>query len=100
MSAFRITDTNAIVAILDVFSALDDVRWKNPLNYNLINYCTEDLSADEKLLTHWLCYIMDRQMPFQRIWDIGGYVVSHLVRVYTRGPGEDVWESGSCPVLS
>jgi len=73
-----------ICKILEIFSFLDDVRWndKNIQNDNVINYCREDLTPDEKLLTHWLCYIMDRQMPFRRIWTIGGYIISDLVHAY------------------
>jgi hypothetical protein len=70
--------------VLRIFSALDDARWFNTSNYNLINYCENDFSPDEKLLTHWLCYITDRQTAFQRVWDVGGYVISHLVRAFTK----------------
>jgi hypothetical protein len=71
--------------VLGIFSALDAARWSNTGNYNLINYCGEDFSPDEKLLTHWLCYITDRQTAFQRVWEVGGYVISHLVRAFTKG---------------
>lgn len=62
---------------------LDSARWDNASNYNLINYYNDDLSNDTKLLTHWLCYITDRQTPFKRIWDIGGFVFSELVETVT-----------------
>jgi len=90
MKSFGITDKSRLKIILRTFSQLDEIRWNTSSNYNLINYCRDDLTADEKLLTHWLSYIMDRQMPFQRIWDIGGYVVSHLVRAFTATPEESV----------
>jgi len=86
MPSFAITDPERLCSIFGIFSALDDIRWSEEGNYCLINYCCDDLSPDEKLLTHWLCYITDRQMPFERIWDVGGYVISHLVRSYTRTP--------------
>jgi hypothetical protein len=70
--------------VLRIFSALDEARWFNTDNYNLINYCEGNFSTDEKLLTHWLCYITDRQTAFQRVWDVGGYVLSHLVRAFTQ----------------
>ena len=76
--------------ILESFSQFDDMRWEQPANYNLINYCSEDLSSEEKLLTHWLCYITDRQTDFRRIWEVGGYVISHLVRAYVRENEQDV----------
>ena len=84
MGPFQVTDTSQMKAILRAFACLDDIRWSNPPNYNLINYCSDDLTADEKLLTHWLSYITDRQMPSIRVWEIGGYVLSHLVRVFER----------------
>lgn len=90
MQPFQLKNKEKMLAIINVFSALDEIRWASQNNYNLINYCSNDLTADEKLLTHWLCYIMDRQMPFERIWDVGGYVISHLVYSYTRSPKKEV----------
>jgi len=84
MRRFGITNPDQIVPTLRTFAAFDDIRWANAPNYNLINYCSEDLSADEKLLTHWISYIADRQMPFMRVWEVGGYVLSHLVREFER----------------
>ncbi|MGA2032985.1 MAG: hypothetical protein ABSG68_12050 [Thermoguttaceae bacterium] len=92
MKAFAVKDAKSLCVILDTFAQLDDIRWSRSENYNLINYCSADLSPDERLLTHWLCYITDRQMPFQRIWDVGGYVVSHLVRSYSRQETQSVQE--------
>ncbi len=66
-----IRDADRLTEILDAFSALDDIRWSQRSNYSLINHCAPDLTADEKLLTHWLCYIADRQTAFQRVWDVG-----------------------------
>jgi len=91
MGPFTVTDIGNMRLILETFSQLDDMRWGYTSNYTLINYCSDDLTPDEKLLTHWLCYITDRQMPYQRIWDVGGYVISHLVRSYTRDDYDDVW---------
>jgi len=90
MKKFSVSEPEKMSAILNIFSKLDDIRWNGPGNYNLINYCRDDLTDDEKLLTHWLCYIVDRQMPFERIWDIGGYVLSNLVHGYTSNPDRDV----------
>ncbi|GAI82717.1 unnamed protein product, partial [marine sediment metagenome] len=63
---------------------LDDRRWNTEGNYNFINFFREDLSNSEKILTHWICYITDRQMPFEVVWDKGGYIFSELVFEYTR----------------
>jgi hypothetical protein len=90
MQTLQITEPEKMVKILETFAKLDEIRWNTFTNYNLVNYCRNDLSADEKLLTHYLSYIMDRQMPFQRIWDIGGYVISHLVRAFKSNPNASV----------
>ncbi len=65
--------------IFKAISFYDDIRWDSASNYNLINFYKEGLDDDTKLLTHWLCYITDRQMAFERIWDIGGFVFSELI---------------------
>ena len=90
MNHFEVTDPERMRLILQTFSRLDDIRWSITTNYNFINYFRKDLTPDEKLLTHWLCYITDRQMPFLRIWEVGGYVISHVVRSYTRGDQRSV----------
>lgn len=70
-----------------VVNFLDKCRWKvnnsgiND-NYNLINYVNDNISNDTKLLAHWISYITDRQMPYEQIWDIGGFVFSDMVVSY------------------
>jgi hypothetical protein len=44
----------------------------------------EFIIALTKIFTHWICYITDRQMPFEVVWDKGGYVFSELVYEYKR----------------
>lgn len=64
---------------------LDKNRWKQhngKTDYGLINFSHNDLSNADKILIHWLCYISDRQMGFQQIWDKGGYVYSDIVYEY------------------
>lgn len=70
---------NKLTNIFKIISFYDDYRWEFSHNYNLINFFKKDLDADTKIFTHWLCYITDRQMPFQRIWDMGGFVLSELI---------------------
>lgn len=73
--------------LVDVFAIttfFDNARWGSEKNYNLINFCTDSLSDDEKLLVHWLCYVTDRQMPFDRIWSIGGFIISEIVHQMNR----------------
>jgi hypothetical protein len=91
MGPCQITNPMALRRVLETFGQLDEIRWQDPASPNLIRYCADRLTDDEKLLTHWLCYIMDRQTPFQRVWDVGGYVLSHIVRAYSR-ERRDVWE--------
>jgi hypothetical protein len=83
-NTLEIQDAPKLRRVLQIFSALDSIRWSDDRNYNLINYCVDDLTPDERLLTHWLCYITDRQTGFERIWDVGGYVLSHLARAFTK----------------
>ncbi len=64
--------------IFKIISFYDKARWNSISNYNLINFYKTDLEDDTKLLTHWLCYISDRQMAFERIWEVGGFVFSEL----------------------
>lgn len=68
-----------LTEIFKIISFYDKVRWNSISNYNLINFYKTDLNDDTKLLTHWLCYISDRQMAFERIWEVGGFVFSELV---------------------
>lgn len=70
---------NKLNKIFKIISFYDDYRWNSSQNYNMINFFKKDLSPDVKIFTHWLCYITDRQMPFLRIWDIGGFVFSELI---------------------
>lgn len=80
----KIIDKNSLVKISKVISWLDEKRWNEKNSYNFINFSREDLSNSEKILTHWLCYIADRQMPYEAVWEKGGYVFSDLVYEYTR----------------
>lgn len=68
--------------IFKIISFYDEVRWSSTTNYNLINFYKKTLDDDEKLLTHWLCYISDRQMAFERVWEVGGFVFSELVNQF------------------
>lgn len=79
-----------------VVNFLDECRWdsENLNNYNLINYAHNNLSNEEKLLTHWISYITDRQMPFEEVWDVGGFVFSDMVKHYS-SEGEAVIKYGA-----
>lgn len=73
---------NRLSKIFKIISFYDENRWSIKENYPLINFFKDDLDDDTKLLTHWFCYISDRQTPYQRIWDVGGFVYSDLVNSY------------------
>lgn len=67
---------------------LDSARWQKSKAKFYPNFAypntqnANDLSFDEKLLTHWLLYITDRQMSFRQIWDKGGFVFSEIARTF------------------
>ncbi|MDK2463290.1 MAG: hypothetical protein QI223_00730 [Candidatus Korarchaeota archaeon] len=80
--SLRIADRERLLEIFRMFAELDRVRWQVAENYNLVNYCVDSLSAEEKLLTHWVSYITDRQMPFEVVWEVGGYTLSYAVLIF------------------
>ncbi len=74
---------------------LDEARWSRKSNYNQINFYKSDLSNDTKILTHWLCYITDRQTPFERVWSVGGFIFSELVDIIKKEKTLDLLNSQS-----
>ncbi len=68
----------------EIVNFLDNCRWDKSVNnnYGLINYSKHNLPNDLKLLTHWISYITDRQMKFEIIWDVGGFVFSDMLYNY------------------
>ena len=84
LTKLKIKDETALINIFNTISWFDNKRWNVEDNYSDINYIKNDITNCEKILTHWICYITDRQMPFEIIWDKGGYVFSELVYEYSR----------------
>ncbi|WP_022671323.1 hypothetical protein [Hippea alviniae] len=80
----EIKNKELLIKIFKTISWLDTLRWSVEDNYNFINFFKNDLTNYEKVLTHWICYITDRQMSFEIVWDKGGYVFSELVYEYSR----------------
>ena len=79
--------TKKIVDIFRKISWLDNGRWESMSND--ITHCSINLSISpdkltnsNKILTHFLCYISDRGMTYQQIWDKGGFVYSNIVSAY------------------
>lgn len=71
--------------LLKTISWLDEKRWKSETNYNIIlNEIFDNLSNSEKILVHWISYITDRQMRFEKIWIDGGKVFSGVVSLYSK----------------
>jgi len=79
-----IKDKIALTKIWKVISWLDACRWNSEANGDYINFFQQEMTSCEKILTHWLCYVSDRQMPFEKVWDAGGHVFSQLVYDYSR----------------
>lgn len=79
-----------------LIKALDDSRWSNDNSeawqfetsffsdsdlFDIFDNPTEK-QAEAILLTHYLTYICDRQMPYRHIFRAGGYVISRIVEEY------------------
>lgn len=84
MTRLKIKDETVLIKVFKTISWLDYRRWNVGDNYNFVNFFKGDLTNCEKILTHWICYITDRQMPFEIVWDKGGYVFSELIYEYSR----------------
>jgi len=81
----KIKNRDNLTKIFKAIAWLDSRRWNNEKNYNFVHFFRDDLTNCEKILTHWICYITDRQMPFEIVWDRGGYIFSELVYEYSKG---------------
>ena len=69
--------------IFAITNFIDKARWNSVENYSEINYANSNMYDSLKILTHYIAYVTDHQMPFQRIWNIGGFVFSKLVEEYS-----------------
>jgi len=93
----NVTESN-IKNKLKIIAWLENLRWENQkIDENDIvygYYCNDGLfepknldveeikkdTAEAILLTHYLVYICDRQMPYEDIFKAGGYTISALVK--------------------
>ena len=73
-----------VARLFSITNFIDEARWQNTATESLINYAPVELSGDEKILVHWLCFITDRQTAWERIWDVGGFIFSQLVHDFKR----------------
>jgi len=83
MMKLEIKDKGVLIRIFKTISWLDSRRWNTENNYNVLRFFPNDFTNSEKILTHWICYITDRQLPFEIVWDKGGHVLSELVYNYS-----------------
>ncbi len=71
--------------ILRLVAWLDHARWHSEdiMMSGLLNIDKfRQLSDDQKILVHWLCYITDRMRPFEPVWEIGGQIFSEVINKY------------------
>ena len=79
------------VRLFKAMAWLDSKRWEHWKNRDFVNFFDKNVLTNcEKILTHWICYITDRQMAFEKIWDEGAYIFSELVYDYSRKVEEKV----------
>lgn len=82
---FRDSSRAALQRIGSFVAWLDARRSQSLQGKDWITYdegLAQELRPQEKLLTHWLCYITDRQMRYEAVWRQGGQVFSQLVLAY------------------
>ena len=79
------TEQQKMLEAFAITDFIDRARWSDKNNYLEVNYRNDKMPLGDKMLTHYISYVTDRQMPFQRIWEIGGYVFSALVEQYVKG---------------
>lgn len=83
---------NSIAKAFKVANCIDNARWNNSNGAEtLMNYAVapqsingEEIKAEYIILSHWLTYICERQMPYEQIWDNGSFVFSDMVRAYQK----------------
>ncbi|WP_298683359.1 hypothetical protein [uncultured Methanomethylovorans sp.] len=76
------SDEIRIKEIFQKVKWLDDNRWSQN-DETPMNFSSDDLKNSEKVLTHFLCYICDRGMPYSQIWQKGAFVFSEIIHAYT-----------------
>jgi hypothetical protein len=68
---------------------LDKARWcaTNMTNelISIPGLVFERLRPEQKVLTHWLCYIADQQRPSRQVWEEGGAILAEVVAAYSKG---------------
>ena len=72
--------------VLNFIRFLDEARWWRPRqaerdndNYDVPNYADTSMSAEQKLLTHFLGYITNRQISYKLVFSKLDFIFSQLV---------------------
>ena len=63
--------------IFAIKNFIDKARWNSVENYSKINYANSSMHDSLKILTHYIAYVTDRQMPFQRIDSIADWAIEY-----------------------
>lgn len=84
---YKLNEQSSIMMkdLFEIVSEFDRARFSQKITETLVNYPDEIkdiMTEDEKLLTHYLCYITDRGAKYQRIWDVGGYIFSQIAHEF------------------
>ena len=75
--------------MLDFIRFLDEARWKGS-NYDTPYYADEErMSSEQKLLTHFLGYITNRQISYKLVFDKLDFIFSQLVEDFEKGKNVD-----------
>lgn len=93
----EINEPSKLRDVLRIFSALDKARWGDAGNEGLINYCADDFTPDEKLLTHWL---VRRQLSTPNSWTSRSTSYRACVASSSAVPAYSVVESVNCATSS
>ena len=69
-------------AIVKFIRFLDEGRWLSHRNYDIPNYADKKMPPDQKLLTHFLGYITNRQISYKLIFSKLDFIFSQLIKDY------------------
>ena len=61
------TEQQKMLETFAITDFIDRARWSDKNNYSEVNYRNDKMPLGDKMLTHYISYVTDRQMPFQRI---------------------------------
>ncbi|GEM_PF-4255203 len=75
-----------------VIEWLDQARWKDSDWWDGWKHeSVRNLSADQKVLAHWVTYITDMQMPSKLVWRHGLPVFATIVKQYVDGAAQPTY---------